>query len=42
MNDRDYFHLVLSVFLVLMTLAMAAAVEWGFHHPELWGAVSIV
>ncbi len=34
MKDEDYFHLILSVFLVLMMLLVAAAVEWQFEHPE--------
>ncbi len=34
MKDGDYFHLILSVFLVLMMLLMAAAIEWQLEHPE--------
>ncbi len=34
MKDEDYFHLILSVFLVLMLLVVAAATEWQLEHPE--------
>lgn len=35
MNDKDYFHLMMSVFLVLVLLVMAAVLEWTMRHPEL-------
>ena len=40
-QDDDYFHLMLSVFLVLMILVTAATVEWTFQYPEVVVAVSI-
>ena len=32
MNDNDYFHMMLSVFLVLMLLVTATAVDFELHH----------
>ena len=33
MNDADYFHLIVAVFLILMELLMAVAIEYQLHHP---------
>ena len=41
MQDGDCFHLMVSVFLVLMMPVTAATVEGMFHHPEAAVAMSI-
>jgi hypothetical protein len=41
-QDSDYFHLIVAVFLALMLLVMAAAVEWHLHHPALDGGACCV
>ena len=33
MNDTDYLHLMVAVFLILMELLMAVAMDYQLHHP---------
>ena len=40
-QDGDCFHLILSVFFVLMMPVTAASAEWMFHHPEAAVAMSV-
>ncbi len=34
MKNTGYFHLILSMLLVLMMLVIAALVEWHLDHPQ--------
>ena len=40
MKDEGYFHLILSVLLILVLLLVAAAIEWQLEHPEAMSQAS--